>query len=109
MAGVTQYEPIRDCLSSSMFVKDGNQHRSNLLHTIGRTIELHAHSYGHTAAIKGRMLMVVITPEGQRTEAEVKTGERVFIPAWHKHSFTLLEFENGIGEVDCFWPVGEDQ
>lgn len=109
MAGITFFEPIRNCLSVSMYEKDGNQHRSNLLHSIGRKIELHAHSYDHTASVKGRMRMVVITPDGQRSESEVKTGDSVFIPAWHRHSFELLEFDNGVGMVDCFWPLGSDQ
>lgn len=110
MAPVTHYEPLRNCLSASMWEKDGIQYRSNLLHRVGAKVALHAHSYDHTARIRGRLRMIVVTPDGaQQSNSEVATGESVFIPAWHRHSFELLEGVDGIGEVLCFWPVGADQ
>jgi len=109
MAGVTSYEPIRNCLSASMWVADGFQYRSNILHRVGAKVELHAHSYDHTARIRGRMKLATIAPDGTRSESEVESGGTVFIPARWKHSFELLEAVDGIGEVLCFWPEGSDQ
>ncbi len=104
MAGITAYESnLKNCLSASMWEEDGMQYRSNLLHCVGAMVELHAHSYDHTARIRGRMKMVIIKPDSTQSESEVTTGQEVFIPAWHKHSFELLEGVDGIGEVLCLW------
>lgn len=109
MAGITHYEPLRNCLSASMWFENGMQYRSNILHQVGAKVELHAHSYDHTARITGRMAMIVVPPESEPELSIVADGAEVFIPAWHKHSFELLEGFDGIGEVLCFWPEGADQ
>ncbi len=107
MAGITTYEALRNCLSASMWFENGIQYRSNILHSIGAKVELHAHSYDHTARIRGRMKLATIAPDGTIGGSEIENGE-VFIPAWWKHSFELLEGIDGIGEVLCFWPEGSD-
>lgn len=102
MAGVTSIEILPNCLSSVMWVEDGVQYRSNVLPHVGAKVGLHAHSYDHTARIQGRMRMTV-----DGVESEVVTGQEIFIPAWARHSFELLEGD--FGEVLCFWPVGAGQ
>ncbi len=100
-------EPLRNCLSASMWFENGIQYRSNILHEVGAKVELHAHSYDHTARIKGCMKMLVIAPGQEPVESTIGNGMEVFIPAWHRHSFELLEAVDGIGEVLCFWPGGD--
>lgn len=104
MAGVTSYEQdVVNGRAFSMWEEDGVQYRSNLLFYPGAHIELHAHSFGHSAKIRGRMRMTVIAPERQPEEREVSSGEEIFIPAWHEHAFVLLEGVDGVGEVLCSW------
>ena len=110
MAGITHYESnLPNCLSASMWMSDGVQYRSNILHRVGAKVELHAHSYDHTARIRGCMKMIVIAPGREPVESTVGNGEEVFVPAWHRHSFELLEAVDDIGEVLCFWPEGSDE
>lgn len=101
MAGVIdQYEDLKNGRVFSMWCEAGIQYRSNLLLHVGARIPLHVHSYDHTARITGRMKMTV-----DGVDSEVGTGTEVFIAAGRQHSFELLETENGVGEVLCFWPI----
>lgn len=98
MAGVIAVEVLPNCLSASMWEENGVQYRSNVLTRVGSRVALHAHSYDHTARIKGRMKMIV-----DGVETEVTTGQEIFIPAGARHSFELIEGD--FGEVLCFWKV----
>ncbi len=100
MAGVIlEQVDIKNGRVFSMWEEGGIQYRSNLLLNPGATIPLHAHSYDHTARIRGRMSMRV-----NGAECEVH-NEEVFIPAWQQHTFTLIEGIDGVGEVLCYWRV----
>lgn len=102
----------------SMWEECGIQFRSNLVEA-GGVIPLHEHSYDHVALIThGVFRCETLGPAGEVESFIVSSrdftapdsrGYRVIIPAWWKHTFTLLQSNNQPGEVLCMWPDGADK
>lgn len=111
MAGVITQE--RDLLNHrvvSMWEEAGIQFRSNLLLEPGARIELHPHHYDHVVLLAHGLFDVLeIYPDGAERNYRGGSSEwgvlprRFTIPAWVRHSFTLLEHRGMPGEVLCMW------
>ena len=110
----------KDRISSMWTSESGLQYKSNIITKIGGTIPLHAHSYSHDGIItSGWWLVADEAPDGiiqtyQMATTDFKPtrtdiafnpiGFMIVIPAWHKHSFTLLEpGSTGVGSQICVW------
>lgn len=88
----------------SMWDECGMRFRSNIVE-LGGTIELHAHTYAHHAAVWGPFEIVVRALDGSKSILTRSTG-MLLIPAYFAHSFKYLGAE--LGQVLCFWPIGFD-
>jgi hypothetical protein len=120
MVGVTDYQsdPANN-RAFAMWHEAGLQFRSNIVSEPGGCIPLHAHSYAHVALItQGWWQVTEIDRDGGESVYQVAArefhsdridfapvGYRVLIPAWHQHTFTLIESQSGPGEVLCIWPT----
>lgn len=101
----------------AMWEEGGMQFRSNLLLRAGSQIELHAHHFEHPTLVPfGWFAGRDVAPDGTevcfqiaskgykptRTDIEFKPiGYRYLNRAWHRHEFTLLEYQDQPGEVLC--------
>ena len=106
-------------LVKSMWVEAGIQFRSNLIDT-SKIIELHSHSYDHVSMVTyGWFLVKEITKDGEIKEYQMASngyttigksnlpfnpiGYRIVIPAYHEHTFTLIEDRDRPAEILCMW------
>lgn len=105
-------------ITKSMWLKAGIQYRSNLVR-LGGVIELHEHSYDHVSMVTyGWFNVTEITKDGEikkyqvashgykpnRTDIEFNpVGNHILIPAYHQHSFELVEETDIPAEVLCMW------
>lgn len=106
--------------TNDMWQEAGIQFRSNLFTEVGDDIALHRHSFDHVAIVHGWVLAREIAPDGSekqyqlasrgftptRMDIEFKpVSYKVSIPAFHQHSFEVLELHSGVAEVLCIFPV----
>lgn len=82
----------------AMFDKFGIRFRLNTIEPGGQ-IELHAHSFDHTAAVLGEFEVTTTSPDGVTEVRQADALEHV--PRGWKHGFRNLG--NSTGTVACFW------
>lgn len=94
-----EHDPINK-RTVAMFDEFGIRYRVNTIEPGGQ-IELHVHSFDHTAAVHGDFEVTTTSPQGEKETRMARHLEHV--PAGWQHGFRNIG--NDTGTVACFWRI----